>query len=52
MAEGSGLKQCIQCASEIPSAARKCVHCQSLQDWRRHIDIGNTSLALLIALLR
>lgn len=45
----SSEKLCILCASSIPISARKCVHCSSFQDWRRFIEIGNTSLALLIA---
>lgn len=50
MAERSSRK-CVACAFEIPEEARKCVRCGTRQDWRRHLDFGNTSLALLIALL-
>jgi len=31
--------------------ARKCVHCDSFQDWRRYLNFSNTVLALLVALL-
>jgi len=44
-------KTCVACASEIPGPAKKCVHCGGYQNWRRYVDFGNTSLALLIALL-
>lgn len=36
---------------EIEDGALKCVHCSSYQDWRRRLSVGNTTLALLIALL-
>ena len=31
--------------------ARKCIHCDSFQDWRRHLNISSTVLALMIALI-
>lgn len=43
-------RTCVICANEIPNLAQKCIHCGSYQNWRRHIDIGNTTSALLIAL--
>lgn len=43
------LMQCKTCATDIPEFAKKCIHCGSYQDWRRYIDFGHTTLALLIA---
>jgi hypothetical protein len=42
---------CRVCKQEIKVGARKCIHCESYQDWRRHIGLGNNVLALLVALL-
>ncbi|NDW51836.1 hypothetical protein [Aliiroseovarius sp. PrR006] len=44
-------KLCVVCAETIPKQALICVSCQSYQDWRRHLSIGNSSLALIVALL-
>lgn len=44
-------KKCKVCISEIPLTAKKCLYCGSYQDWRRYIELGNTSIALLIALI-
>jgi hypothetical protein len=44
-------KICLICAKEMPSAALKCTACGSYQNWRRHLDFGNTFIALLIALI-
>jgi hypothetical protein len=41
--------ECVACKSQIKRGARKCFVCGSKQDWTRLFDIGNTSLALLIA---
>lgn len=43
--------RCNSCASDIPTEAIKCVKCGSFQNWRRHLDLGNTSLTAIIALL-
>lgn len=42
---------CMDCAKNIPEGARKCVHCSSFQDFRRHLAFGNVFLSLIIALL-
>jgi len=42
---------CKACGSEIPKTAIKCVHCNSYQNWRRHVSIGNSTLALIVALV-
>ncbi|MFZ1852925.1 hypothetical protein C8R34_10587 [Nitrosomonas sp. Nm84] len=42
-------KDCITCHEQIHAAARVCHHCGSYQNWRRHLDFGNLSLALVVA---
>lgn len=42
---------CLVCREEIRPDALKCVHCDSFQDWRRHVNLSNTVLALLVALV-
>ncbi|HEX8409550.1 MAG TPA: hypothetical protein VF883_11830 [Thermoanaerobaculia bacterium] len=42
---------CVACGLPIKGGVTKCVHCGSLQGWRRHITTGNTFLALLVALV-
>lgn len=49
--ELNGQKACLACGSSIPESASLCIHCETYQDWRRHISIGNSTLALIIALL-
>jgi hypothetical protein len=44
-------KGCYLCSQPIPLAARKCTHCDSFQDWRRHLAFSSTILALLVALI-
>lgn len=44
-------KNCIVCGSVIYTAASKCIHCKSYQDWRRHLNFSQSTLALIIALL-
>jgi hypothetical protein len=44
-------KQCTTCGEEIAYTARKCIHCDSYQDWRRYLTFSSTVLALLVALL-
>lgn len=44
-------KQCTTCGEEIAQSARKCIHCDSFQDWRRYLAFSSTVLALLVALL-
>ncbi len=50
-ADRPATKPCILCASDIPLAARYCTHCESYQNWRRHIQFGNVTLTLLVALV-
>ena len=42
---------CLTCHELIHVKASKCKHCGSFQDWRRRLNLGNTFLALLVALL-
>ena len=41
---------CTTCREDIRIGAKRCVHCDSFQDWRRHLNFSHTVLALLIAL--
>jgi hypothetical protein len=43
--------QCVCCKEVIKAGAIKCTKCDTFQDWRRYISIGNLSLGLLIALV-
>jgi hypothetical protein len=42
---------CSTCYKSIDPRARKCTECGSFQDWRRHLSIGSSVLALLVALV-
>jgi len=42
---------CPICRKPIPNGARKCTECDSYIDWRRFLGVGQTTLALLIALV-
>lgn len=44
-------KECSTCSSPIPITANKCIHCGSFQNWRKYLDFGNTSIALVLALI-
>jgi hypothetical protein len=49
--EPSDTKPCKVCGEEIKKTARKCIHCDSYQDWRGSVSLSQTVLALLIALI-
>jgi hypothetical protein len=51
VSKASEKKSCLTCSLQIPLTAKKCVNCGSYQNWRRHLDFGNTSIALLVAFL-
>lgn len=51
MLEEPVLKNCIQCANDIPFNASFCTHCNSHQGWRRYINFSTSVLALLVALI-
>ena len=42
---------CRTCCEAIHPNAKKCGHCESYQDFRRYINLGNSALALLVALI-
>jgi predicted nucleic acid-binding Zn ribbon protein len=44
-------KLCKVCAEPIKQQARICNHCKSYQDWRGHMGMSQSVLALLIALI-
>jgi hypothetical protein len=44
-------RPCPICCGLIPAGARLCVLCKSDLTWRRHLTIGNSSLALVTALV-
>ena len=44
-------KRCLVCQEEILFGSRKCIHCDSFQDWRRKINLGNSVLSLMVALI-
>jgi len=43
--------ECRVCLEPIRARAKKCVKCESYQDWRRFLSLSNTVLALLVALV-
>ncbi|MEG3148237.1 hypothetical protein U1839_26620 [Sphingomonas sp. RT2P30] len=57
MAETTGKQQrqpgkdCPVCAERIKAGARRCRYCGSSLSWREHLGLGNTILALLVALV-
>lgn len=49
-ATSADTKACKMCGEPIKSTARLCIHCDSYQDWRSEMAVGNTVLTLLVAL--
>ncbi len=45
------LSECIVCREQIKAGARKCIHCDSYQDWREHFNFSSSALAWLVALV-
>ena len=43
--------KCIACKLAIEPDAWKCIHCDTIQNWRRYLTLSNSVLALLVALL-
>lgn len=43
--------RCTTCLEPIKPGAKKCLRCDSYQDWRRHLSISSSVLALLVALV-
>ena len=42
---------CRVCREPIRQGAKKCIHCDSMLDWRGWLGISETALALLVALV-
>jgi hypothetical protein len=42
---------CSTCFKPIHRMAKKCTECDSYQDWRRHMQLGSSVLALMVALV-
>lgn len=42
--------RCRTCQHELPPRAKRCLKCDSFQDWRRFFSMGSVVLSLLIAL--
>jgi hypothetical protein len=49
--QNSTKKVCIECCSSIPIDAKKCINCNSFQDWRRHFNFSSVILSLTVAML-
>lgn len=47
----SSKKLCRICCEPIAVGARKCIHCDSFQDWRGNLGVSATVLSLLVALV-
>ncbi len=47
----SSKKLCRICCEPIAAGARKCIHCDSFQDWRGNLGVSATVLSLLVALV-
>jgi hypothetical protein len=43
-------KPCRVCGEEIKAVARKCIHCDSYQDWHADVNVSSTFLSLMVAL--
>ena len=44
-------KACLTCGERIAASARKCVHCEAYQDFRKHLPFSSTILSLIVALV-
>ena len=47
----TNLVPCKICLNDINFGAKKCTECGGFHDWRRFVDVGNTSISLVIALI-
>lgn len=43
--------QCSTCGEKISCEARKCIHCSTYQDWRRHLTFSTGLIALIASVL-
>jgi hypothetical protein len=44
-------RRCPQCLETVPYKVKICPNCKSYQDWRRFAALGQTNLALIVALI-
>jgi hypothetical protein len=44
-------KLCKVCAQEINASAKKCIHCDSYQDWQSKLGLSTNILSLLVAFI-
>jgi ribosomal protein L40E len=44
-------KLCSTCAEPIPLRAKKCIQCDSYQDWRQYLTFSTANLALITAII-
>lgn len=44
-------RRCPDCLEQVPYKVRICPNCKAYQDWRRYFGFGQTTLALLVALI-
>lgn len=42
--------QCVVCKEKIKQSAIKCTHCDSYQNWRRHLGLSSSLLSIIVAL--
>jgi hypothetical protein len=49
--KGAHFRRCPDCLEIVPRRVRICPNCKAYQDWRRYVGIGQTNLALLVALI-
>jgi hypothetical protein len=42
---------CVTCREPIRLGARKCIHCDSFQDWRGKLSLSTSVLAMVVALV-
>jgi len=47
----SEFSECIVCKEKVRFGARKCIHCDSFQDWREYFSFSSSILAWLVALV-
>ncbi len=45
------LVPCLTCREAIRAGAKKCIHCDSFQDWRGKLTVSSSVLALIVALV-
>jgi hypothetical protein len=51
MSPRTNQRKCKLCAESMPANAIKCPSCSGFQNWRSHLDFGNTFLSLIVAFL-